>query len=78
MRWLAETINSDISELKPPQNINQLLHITYLANPLTCMYLLDSQSVNYVQLHSITPLLLVPLFLLGSLKFVTYQTHHML
>ena len=49
MKWLAETINSDISELKPPQNINQLLHITYLANPLTCMYLLDSQSVNYVQ-----------------------------
>ena len=49
MRWLAETINSDISELKPPQNINQLLHITYLANPLICMYLLDSQSVNYVQ-----------------------------
>ena len=24
MRWLAETINSDISELKPPQNIYQL------------------------------------------------------
>ena len=55
MRWLAQTINSGSSELKPPQNIYQLQvpalddYISLIANPVTCMYSLDDQSVNYVQ-----------------------------